>query len=54
MEYKSNVFGVAFAGLEKYEHYTNYLSENGGTVGNSQHIYFEAKDVKVHPGNIRI
>ena len=50
---RDNVYGVAFAGLDRYEHYGNVLSGEGN-VGNSQHVYFEAKDVKVHPGNIKI
>ena len=43
---RDNVFGEAFAGLEKLEDFIG--AENGGNI---QIREFTAKDVKVHPSN---
>ena len=48
---RDNVNGVAIAGLNKYENYGNYIFGNKD-IGNSQRIFFTAKDVKVHPRNV--
>lgn len=48
---RDNVNGVAIAGLNKYENYRNYFFGNKD-IGNSQRIFFTAKDVKVHPRNV--